>query len=157
MCANNSWAIILVYIEADTIHFYETKSPWNIGILAFPLASVYNLKTVQNYWGKNLQLYCQSHFVVTLPITGEKFSWVIIRKCRLIIDVPTKAIFELIYIAVISWTRSYLWKYSVYVGIWLKRIQKFKTNNMRIASYQKGNHKCLNFGICFWNIFISYC
>lgn len=52
MCANNSWAIILVYIEADTIHFYETKSPWNIGILAFPLASVYNLKTVQNYWGK---------------------------------------------------------------------------------------------------------
>ena len=77
MYANNSWAIILMHIEAHPIRFYEKKKKpktpqkcWHPGL--FPCFLSIILKPYRATGGRNLQLYCQSHFVIIFPIMGEK-------------------------------------------------------------------------------------
>lgn len=67
--------MVLIYIEAHTIQFYETKSCGTIGVLAFPLLLPIISKLYRAIGGENVQLYCQSRFVIMFSMMGETFSW----------------------------------------------------------------------------------
>ena len=77
MYANNSWAIILMHIEAHPIRFYEKKkktknTPEMLASWLVPLFPVYYLKTIQSYWREKFAVILSKSFCHHFSNYGRK-------------------------------------------------------------------------------------
>lgn len=143
--------MVLIYIEAHTIQFYETKSCGTIGVLAFPLLLPIISKLYRAIGGENVQLYCQSRFVIMFSMMGETFSWAATTRAgngcatgAAADSVPQPPLMQQEWAVEIS--HSYRQPDRGKPGSWKRRAS--------IASYHTDGHKNLSFRICFWSIFI---